>query len=192
MKKLIFALICFICSVFSSAQSDHLTFKGIPIDGKLSSYVAKLKTKGLIPISIEKDLVVLKGEFAGYKNCKIAAVSSKNKDVVDRTVVFFPSLLKWSLLENNYLSLKNMLSKKYGDPSTCVEEFQSNSTPTDDGMKMTELILDQCKYYSVFTTEKGNIELSIEKGEYSEGFVKLLYLDKINGEIIQNAVMDDL
>ena len=31
----------------------------------------------------------------------------------------FPSLETWSSLSNNYFSLKEMLTKKYGEPEVC-------------------------------------------------------------------------
>lgn len=45
MKRLIFSLL-FVSTIFiSSAQdkSEHLSFKGVPIDGTLNEYVSKMK-----------------------------------------------------------------------------------------------------------------------------------------------------
>ena len=61
-----------------------------------------------------------------------------------------------------------MLSEKYGRPSMVVEEFQS-SYVDDDSRKMYEVGMDRCKYYSIFKTKLGTIELSINKADFGEG-----------------------
>lgn len=65
-------------SMFLAAQTDnpHLTFKGIPIDGNLSSFVSKLKAKGFTMLNSSNDLHVLSGEFASYKDCTVIPKAS--------------------------------------------------------------------------------------------------------------------
>lgn len=81
--------------------------------------------------------------------------------------------------------------EKYGEPSAVVEEFQTRMQPNDDQMKMLYVNTDQCKYYTFFETEKGDIELSITKTG-SDGCVILRYFDKINGETIRKEAIKDL
>ncbi|MCS2563584.1 hypothetical protein NXY46_21465 [Bacteroides ovatus] len=57
-----------------------MTFKGVPINGTLNEFVSKLKQKGLAHIGTEEGIAMLKGDFAAYKNCTIAAVSLKQKE----------------------------------------------------------------------------------------------------------------
>ena len=45
MKHLVLSLLLAVCTV-CSAQTNHMKFKGIPIDGTLNSFVQKLKDKG--------------------------------------------------------------------------------------------------------------------------------------------------
>ena len=85
-----------------------------------------------------------------------------------------------------------MLTEKYGEPTESVERFDTYSEPKDDGSKFQYAQLDHCKYYSIFETEKGSIELSIENGDYSSAFVLLSYFDKINGDIIKQKSIDAL
>jgi hypothetical protein len=56
---------------------------------------------------------------------------------------------------------------------------------------MTNVQLDKCKYYSIYETDKGNIELSIY-GDINACFVRLSYFDKINGDVMRAKAMDDL
>ena len=45
MKQLILSLLLAVCTV-CNAQTNHMKFKGIPIEGTLDSFVQKLKSKG--------------------------------------------------------------------------------------------------------------------------------------------------
>ena len=85
-----------------------------------------------------------------------------------------------------------MLTKKYGKPSDCVETFQSYSHPKDDSSKMHELRMDRCKYYTVFETEKGSIELQLAHQSVSTCYVVLSYFDAINQETVMSDAMDAL
>ena len=51
---------------------------------------------------------------------------------------------------------------------------------------------DNCKYGSIFTTQKGEIQLSINHDGVSSCFVKLLYIDKINNNSVRKDALDDL
>lgn len=178
----------------SSAQngSEHLTFKGIPIDGTLTSFVQKMKQKGFTHITTSDGIAMMSGDFAAYKNCTLGVVSIKDRNLVFKVAVIFPSHDTWSDLEQNYLSLKNMLTAKYGTPFDCVEEFQSYSQPQDDSMKMHYLQMDQCKYNTIFKTEKGDIELRLVHQSFSECYVMLSYFDAINQKAVLSDAMDDL
>lgn len=195
MKKIFFMLyLAFTVFATASAQnvSEHMTFKGIPIDGTLNSFVTKLKQKGFTYISTDDGVAMFRGDFAAYKNCTVGVVSSKEKDLVVKVAVIFPSHETWAALESNYLSLKQMLTAKYGEPSDCIETFQSYSQPEDDNMKIYELQMDRCKYQTLFETEKGNIELLLSHQSFSQCYVILSYYDAINQKTVMSDAMDDL
>lgn len=194
MRKIVLLLTLLYMTLASFAQesNEHLTFKGVPIDGTLNGFVTKMKQKGFVHLGTNDGVAMLSGDFAAYKNCTIGAVSLKDKDLVCKVAVIFPSRDTWSSLESNYQSLKQMLTKKYGEPSDCVETFQSYSQPRDDNSKMHELGMDRCKFYTIFETEKGNIELQISHQSFSECYVVLSYYDAINQQAVMSDAMDDL
>ena len=64
--------------------------------------------------------------------------------------------------------------------------------PKDDNSKMSEVIFNRCKYYTIYELENGTIDLSIGNNGTSTGFVKLSYFDKKNTEIIKQKAIDDL
>jgi hypothetical protein len=195
MKKIITSLIVAFIAMSSFAQiqsSAHLTFKGVPIDGTLSEYVSNMKQNGFTHTGTEDGVAMLTGDFAAYKNCIVGVVTLKQKDLVSKITVLFPESDTWSLLSSNYFSLKEMLTQKYGDPSECVEKFDTYSKPSDDGDRMYAVKMDNCKYYTTYETDKGSIKLSIEHNSVVSCYVVLSYYDKINSDIIKAKAIDDL
>lgn len=172
-------------------SSKHLSFKGAPIDGTLAEYVAKMKESGFTLKATKDGTAILEGDFAAYKNCTVGVSTLTQKDLVSKIVVNFPACETWSSLSSNYFNLKELLTEKYGKPSKSVEVFRSY-TPDDDGTKMMEVRHDACKYYTIFETKKGTIQLAIGKGNSRSCFVKLTYFDKINSETVKKQALDDL
>ena len=193
MKTKILTLILSLTAILTFAQtSEHLSFKGVPIDGTLNEYVSEMKRAGFSRIRTEDGVSILKGDFAGYKNCFISVATLKQKDLVNTITVMFPERSTWSALAANYFNLKELLTEKYGKPTEIVEKFDTYSEPRDDNSKMHEVIMNKCKYYTSFELENGTIQLSIEYGGLLKGFVMLSYFDKINSEIIRQGALDDL
>lgn len=195
MKKffsMLFLAIAMFTTTSAQEASEHLTFKGIPIDGTLNNFVTKLTKKGFTHIGTTDGIAILLGDFATYKKCSIGVMSSKDKDVVTSVCVQFPTCETWSTLETNYLLLKQMLTTKYGEPSDCLETFQSDWQPKDDNEKMYMLRTDKCKYYTAFKTEKGGIVLQLTHQNVLECRVTLSYIDAINYKAATSDAMDDL
>ena len=194
MKKVLLLLAFVIASCANAAQADsqHLAFKGVPIDGTLNAYVQKMKQNGFTVIGTEDGIALLKGDFAGYKNCTIGVATLKQKDLVSKITVLFPDQDTWSHLSSNYFSLKELLTEKYGDPSDCVEEFQTRVEPRDDNSKMHEVKMDRCTYYTTYEIEQGTIQLLIAHNSVMSCYVMLAYFDKINSDLIKNEAINDL
>lgn len=197
MKTVLISLFCFVLTMTSFAQNntdttEHMTFKGVPIDGTLNEYVSKMKQSGFALIGTEDGVAMLKGDFAAYKGCIIGVATLKGKDLVSKITVIFPEQEAWSSLSSNYYNLKELLTEKYGEPSETVEKFDTYSEPDDDYAKMHAVGMDRCKYFTTFELENGSIQLSIENAGFSSSFVMLSYYDKINSEKIRQKAIDDL
>ena len=194
MKKIIFSLVVMLTSMTSFAQTEspHLTFKGVPIDGTLNEYVQKMKQKGFDYLGTEDGIAILTGDFAAYKGCTVGVATLKQKDLVSKITVIFPNCETWAGLSNNYFSLKEMLTEKYGKPADVTEKFQGYSDPRDDNSRMHEVKMDRCKYVTTFETPKGDIQLYIGHNSMMSCYVMLSYFDKINGDVIRAKAMDDL
>lgn len=197
MKKTFIALFLSLTGCIAFAQtnhdsSKHLTFKGVPLDGTLDQYVSKMTQNGFKHLSTNDDIAMMKGDFAGYKDCSVDVSTLKQKDLVYKIGVHFPEKDTWSSLSGNYFDLKQMLTEKYGQPTNVVENFQAQSDTSDDGSKFYAVKFDRCKYHSIWETDKGEIQLSIDHNRVLRCFVKLAYSDKINGAIIKKEALEDL
>lgn len=194
MRKTIITLITlfFTLTIFAQTESPHLSFKGVPIDGTLNQYVQKMKQKGFDYLGTEDGIALLSGDFAAYKGCIVGVATLKQKDLVSKITVMFPNCETWSSLANNYYSLKEMLTEKYGKPADVTEKFQSYFEPSDDNSRMHEVRMDRCKYITTYETPKGKIQLYINHNSVMNCFVLLSYIDKINGDVIRAKAMEDL
>ncbi|MBR6775231.1 MAG: hypothetical protein IKM23_05910 [Bacteroidales bacterium] len=193
MKKIVVTLFLLMSFTLIFAQSsEHLKFKGVSIDGTLSEYVSKMKQAGFQLVGTDDGVALLEGEFAGYRGCLIAVSTLKSVNVVNTIGVVFPARENWSSLEGDYEHLKSMLTEKYGEPSDVVEKFQGYGDPQTDQEKWINIMTDNYTWYTIFETENGDIQLSLEKGDYGEYFVLLKYFDKINTEAVRSAAMEDL
>ncbi|PJJ07601.1 hypothetical protein CLU83_0787 [Flavobacterium sp. 1] len=189
---LFFLIYLTVCNYTYSQTSEHLVFKGVPIDGTLKEYVSRMVQDGFTNLGTEDGTAILNGEFAGYKDCNVGVATLKQKDLVYKIAVIFPEKDTWSTLSGNYFDLKDMLTEKYGNPSEVVEKFDSNSQPRDDNDKMFKVKFDNCKYFSVWKTDKGEIQLSIQHQNTMRCYVALSYTDKINSDIMKTRAKRDL
>jgi hypothetical protein len=218
--RTIFSALLFVSVTVISVAQDHLTFKGVPIDGTLSSYVAQLEKSGFDLIDtrdadipwgevlsgdfsslnkerpfdraeiLKEGYATLKGDFAGYKECKVNVSTLKDKDLVSSVMVSFPSRSEWLPLSSDYISLKEMLTTKYGNPAESVLAWE-DSTPSDNESKMHAVTMGRCKLETTFETGNGTIKLAIDNSFFS-GFVTLTYTDKINSSKLKAKAIGDL
>ena len=190
MKKLALILcLLLVNSVF--AQNQHLTFKGVPIDGTLKDYTEAMKKAGFKYEGSQDGVSILSGDFAGFKQCLIRVSTLSNCDVVSRIAVLFPDNNTWSSLMQDYEHLKTMLTNKYGKPKECTEKFTTYAE--SDFSKMSALKSDEYVWYTTYSTDLGTIVLFVVAGRsYHTGAVGLVYSDKINSDKVKNAAMEDL
>ena len=193
MKKpitLFLACLMFAGNIFAQ---QHLSFKGVPINGTLKSYTDAMVKAGFHYEGTQDGTALLTGDFAGYKGCTVGVSTLKNLDVVNRIAVLFPDKETWSGVLIDYEHLKAMLTEKYGTPSDSQEKFTGYVGDNHNGLIMHALKDGEYVWYTIFTTELGDIELTIIPGmKYDTACVRLSYYDKVNSDKVRNAAMDDL
>lgn len=199
MKRLLIAILLALPLLAAPAQAQtteeqHLEFMGIPIDGTLNAFARKLQAKGMeIKYQNLNDVWII-GDFAGNEDCWIIPLANTSSDPVWRVSVMLPptNMWSWSVLEDRYLTFKNMLSRKYGEPTQCIEEFNTTIQPDDDRSKMYHAQMERCNYYCQFQAINGFIELKIISLGTDGVSVALLYTDSINLSSKMDSIMDDL
>ena len=120
---LLFFLVC--CVLCSSAQ-EHLSFKGIPIEGSMYSFCQKLTGKGFTKIGTEGNISLFTGDFTGRK-ATVGVIAADNGQDVFSVAVLFDESDSWNTLVNTYEHYKDLYVEKYGKPSQCVEKNPSRS-----------------------------------------------------------------
>ena len=180
MKKILITL-CIIMLSFAMRAQEHMTFMGIPIDGKISTFTQKLEDKGFTYVKAEDGVTFLTGTFAGNRNCIILVGSSIKSLTVWKVVVAFPSKSSWESLKNEYQTMKSLYSRKYGEPN--IYEFFISPYYEGDGYEMTAISIGKAHYESFFKTNDGYIHLAIKDGKYRSGYVTVEYEDGINVKI---------
>lgn len=179
--------------MIDAATSEHLAFKGVPIDGTLKQYVARMKKSGFSHTGTKDGVAILQGDFAGHKGCNVIVTTLDGNDIVSNIVVVFPKQETWEYLYGDYNNLKQLLTEKYGQPSSVKEEFQGYKYSDEtDNDRMHKVMMDECKYETHFTTDKGEIVLWIEHESVMSTFVCLKYKDKINSSSVKQQAINDL
>ena len=192
MRKLIvsFAFMVIALTSYAQSSSEHLTFKGIPIEGSMSEFCQKLKAKGFTSIGSENNLALFIGDFTG-RNATIGVTATDDGKNVFAVVVFFDPSGEWNTLVNTYDYYKDLYTRKYGKPTISKE---NNPAHLDSNTAlMAEVHQGTVVYGSAWEVTGGDIQLSIEKssGVY-EGMVMIRYRDSQNIEAkIQNDLDED-
>ncbi len=196
MKTKILVLIFSIISMFTFAQ-EHMSFKGVPIDGSLTDFVANLRQQGykVTYTTDDGDACVMTGEFAGFTDCELFILSTEKSHTVWKVVVFLPEQTSWYSLKSRYNEYKNSLITKYGEP-TSNYNFFSSPYYEGDGYEFQALRNEKCHYVSYFNNDLGSISVEIKSKNYNSGQVYIGYEDKTNSNLRkadqQNDMMNDL
>ena len=109
----------FACCVFAQ---EHMMFKGIPIDGSISSMMSKLKKEGFKFLGNMDNGVAMVGVFSGYESL-VSLEANSNGDVSKVSVIYDTKNLGWKAIKVRYENLENGLTRKYGEPITNVKDF---------------------------------------------------------------------
>ena len=187
MKKIALVLIASLLA-FSAFAQEHLTFKGIPIDGTIYQFSAKLKNAGFSDLKKDNDGRWYVGQFTG-KKCQLLVQYTAVTETVHTVHVFFDDRTQWSLAKSDYSALKKALTQKYGEPVS-REEFESFYE--EDGHEFMHMRDGHVVWQSDFTTDLGMIYLYIKDQSLSRGCAIIQYIDAANSRKATNELTNDL
>lgn len=182
------AFIVFALPALLAMADGHMTFKGIEIDGTAQEFAKNLTAKGFKTVGIENGNAMLTGTFTG-QDVIVVAYSTPNTKKVYRIGVIYQGGSQWSLIYNQYSNLKEMLIKKYGEPTDFVEEVTESYLK---GSELHALHMDKLNYQCDFKTEQGNVILKIAHERTLGDFILVAYTDAVNGQIAESEMIDEL
>lgn len=189
MKQLIISLCVMLATLTGNAQ-EHLSFKGIPIEGSISTFCQKLKAKGLTQVHSEDNIRLFTGDFTG-RDATIGVIADQTGKNVFSVVVLLPKSDEWNTLVNTYEYYKDLYTEKYGKPTFNKE---NNPSLSDSNFSlMHELYEGKVVYGCVFDATGGTIELTIDKADgYLQGQVIIRYKDAQNIQGKRQADLDEI
>ena len=188
MKKIFITLAVFFAAVNMMAQ-EHLSFKGIPIEGSVTEFCQKLKNKGFASIGQENNTSLFSGDFTGREATVGVTATNNGKNVFAVVVLFEPSG-EWNTLVNTYDYYKDLYTRKYGKPFISKEK---NPAPLNsNSVLMAELDQGRVVYGSTWKVTGGDIQLSIEKSSVYRGMVMIRYRDSQNVKAKIQSDLDDI
>lgn len=179
MKKFVITFVLLFAAVNLMAQ-EHLSFKGIPIEGSMTEFCQKLKAKGFEAIEKGNNSSLFTGSFTGRDVVVGVAATDNGKDVF-AVVITLGISEEWKSLVDTYNYHKELYIRKYGKPSISEEKNPARSN-TNTAL-MAEVHQGRVVYSSMWKVAGGDIKLSIEKssGVY-EGGVVIRYRNSQNVE----------
>lgn len=181
MKRSLFLLIV-LSVAFACIAQEHLSFKGIPLEGRMDAFCKQLSTKGFKPIGYDNNQALFTGDFTG-RSAKVGVIAADDGENVYSVIVFFDASDEWKVLTNIYNYYKDLYTRKYGKPTTVVEKNSATkSVNPSDFEYMHGLISGTATWGSLWSVAGGEIEITIEKLNYTEGTVVIRYRDIQNEE----------
>ena len=189
MKRIIFTLSMLVVAIGLMAQ-EHLSFKGIPIEGSMTEFCKKLEAKGFTSLGAENNIEMFTGDFTG-REASVAVASTDDGNDVFSVIVFFEPSDEWNSLVSTYNYYKDLYIRKYGKPAKSKERnpaFDDSNT-----ILMGELYQGTVVWVSTWKATGGDIELSIEKGDAMlSGMVMIRYRDAQNVEAKIQKDLEDI
>ena len=192
MKRLtaLFTFMVIALTAYAQSNSEHLTFKGIPIGGSMTEFCQKLQNKGYTTLGRDNNRAVLVGDFAG-RNATIGVAATNGGREVYAVVIFFDSSDEWNTLVSTYDYYKDLYSRKYGSPSTLKEV---NPAYSDSNTALMRALCEgRVVWASLWEVPGGEIELSIESTDgFFQGMVMICYRDSQNEETKIQRDLEDI
>ena len=182
MKRIALLLMFAAMGVFATAQTDHLTFMGIPLDGTISQFQAKLVKKGIMYDEEASKFFsvpcrIFHGLSAGEESNIYVYYNEKSKIVYRAKAVIELNGLKRA--EKKYSDFKKMLGDKY----YLVGEDEDS-----------QFVHDCIFVKESFFKYVGSVGLYISKNDigYEEYSLHVDYVDAVNSEKDEDIRKDDL
>ena len=188
-KKQIILFIAVLMSIGAMAQG-HLKFKGVEMAGTPREFAQKLAQTGLTYLGVDDGIIMLQGDFAGVKKCQFFI--SDESEVVDMIGVYTPDYDDWSSLYSQWSRWKDMLTRKYGEPTSLEAAWTIGHEPTTDTEKLYWFEHGGGKFEAIFTIKDLGVIKCEMRHSSTYNYVSLLYEDYQGMTIVSSDAYEDL
>lgn len=172
MKRTLFVIICCLFSIMIQAQTEHLKFMGIPIDGKINQFHRSLSQKGFTCVTSHSTFCLYEGIFAG-NNVNVFVYKEPKEDSISSVSVVIPCFnIRNS--QSQYEDFKYKLIRKYNcvSDSSFVEKINTDSKGFLD--ELNEGFFSLNTYSEEYDGEKEKTTIFLEKKESFDNGISLL------------------
>ena len=141
MKRFLTFLIALLTITCMQAQTEHLKFMGIPIDGKIKNFQSELWKKGFRrQYNSTEGTRVYSGDFSGER-VELRVGFDKKTKVVYRVAVMIPCYTDPELAESKYTNYKYKLERKYQAYSSSLYSsiYDNNGVKLEEDIKNGKL-----------------------------------------------------
>ncbi len=180
LRLCLFIVLLNVSSFSLFGQDNHITFKGIPVDGTIKEFTVIMENNGFSFIT-ESDRTLqagFMGKFSG-EECIITAAFTPASKTVWSVSAHFPEDDSWYYLSTKYDRFKSLMEEKYGKPDTDFHFF-SRPYKDMDGHELDALYEKKCHYHCSFKVDNGTVMLSLESVHYGKGNLCVSYEDNAN------------
>ena len=184
MKHLLtFLLVASLC--LSAAAQGHIEFEGIPVDGPMTEFVAKLCAGGFAEYGSNDTSCILKGKLYG-RDCTVIVKATPESGIVYAVNVTFPIRNNWKICKTDYLEIQSELSRQYGRPVK-IEKFE-RPYREGDGLELHHLNMGLCKWISTYNTPTGPVTLRMMPVIVNNGQVVVSWEDSANASVLSSEI----
>jgi hypothetical protein len=126
-------------------QAKSQSFDGIPISGTMAQASARFKAKGYTQIAnTPNQYIMFKGQVSN-EEIQVMVLCTPKTYIVFTFGVYFDEKQTFSALKNDFNSLLETLTDKYGSPDAVEKDFDSPYYE-GDGYEMTAVRGQKCTY----------------------------------------------
>lgn len=192
MKRLLLFAALVVCMVgtLHAQETEHLKFKGIPIEGSVDSFGCKLVAEGFSKVAQN----AYRGKFM-RSDCAVVLVGADN-GMIWRVAIAFGDVNTWSTLRSSFDGYVDLYTEKYGRPTKIVKEFLGyyvDLVKSSADNAMSAIFNDSCNYNAYWKLQHGSIDMRIVKGKsYRSGVIVITYTDDTNKAVVRSADLDEI
>ena len=171
MKKITILFAAILLSIYSFAQQ----FDGVDINGDYQVAVGKYKAKGYKVVETFAKGCKFEGNFGG-QSVELYLFKTLKSNLLCKAVIYFGERSTWYSIKSEYENFKEIMTKKYGTP-TSEHSFFRSPYHAGDGYEETAVKVEKAVFSSYWFNKNG-ASIGCEISKYMS--IKIVYENDAN------------